>query len=81
MTEIQDQSKPSSELFKPYFDTVFEAFGPDRIMFGSDWPVALMGGDHFQWLEILKSLTTHLSKAEQYAIFESSCRTFYSLKP
>ena len=31
--------------FKPYLDVVFDAFGPDRLMFGSDWPVCLAGCD------------------------------------
>jgi len=36
--------------FRPFFDAVFEAFGPDRLMFGSDWPVCLVAEEYHRWL-------------------------------
>src|ERR1700722_482349 len=40
---------------KPYLDVVFEAFGPDRVMFGSDWPVALLAGTYRQVFELVRA--------------------------
>src|SRR6266700_100270 len=39
--------------FKPYLDLAFETFGPDRLMFGSDWPVCLLAGTYRQVMEIV----------------------------
>ena len=38
------------ELLRPYFDVVMEAFGPARLMFGSDWPVCLVAGEYARWI-------------------------------
>ncbi len=42
------------EQLQPYFDVVLEAFGTDRLMFGSDWPVCLVATKYKSWLEIVK---------------------------
>ena len=43
--------------FRPYLDIVFDAFGEDRLMFGSDWPVCLLGGDY---AEVVQLVTDYL---------------------
>src|SRR4029077_6262398 len=40
--------------FYPYLDTVFDAFGTDRLMFGSDWPVMLLSGIYVQWKSLIE---------------------------
>jgi len=78
-TEIRDNSVCSAGLLRPYFDTILEAFGPERIMFGSDWPVSLGVTPYAKWLECVKSLVCELSDSEQSAIFSTTASTFYRI--
>ena len=78
-TEIRDGSACNADLIRPYFDTVLEAFGPQRIMFGSDWPVSLGATPYAEWLASVKSLVSELSKSEQSAIFNTTALEFYRI--
>ena len=64
---------------RPYFDVVLNAFGPQRLMFGSDWPVLLVACDYTQWSGIVRSWINELSPAEQMAILSGTANTAYSL--
>jgi L-fuconolactonase len=67
--------------FRPYLDVVFEAFGPERLMFGSDWPVCTLAATYAQVVELIADYTRSLSQAEQTQIWgETACR-FYKLTP
>ncbi len=65
------------ELLKPYFDVVLETFGPDRIMFGSDWPVCLLQSTYTKWVETVSSFITPLTHAEQEAIMGGTAERVY----
>jgi len=78
-TEIRDSSACNSTILRPYFDTVIEAFGADRIMFGSDWPVSLGVTPYADWLNCVKELTNELSQSEQNAIYTNNASLFYKL--
>ena len=79
VTEIQDDSAFSAELIRPYFDTVLAAFGADRVMFGSDWPVSLSKASYKDWVVCVQSLITELSADEQQAILSQNATRFYRL--
>ncbi len=64
---------------RPYYESVLAAFGPDRLMFGSDWPVCTLGGSYGQVCELYRELTAELSPAEQDAIFDGTARRVYQL--
>jgi len=64
---------------RPYYETVLTAFGPDRLMFGSDWPVCTLGGSYGHVCELYRELTAQLSPAEQDAIFDGTARRVYQL--
>jgi L-fuconolactonase len=64
---------------RPYYERVLTAFGPDRLMFGSDWPVCTLGGSYGQVCEVYRELTAGLSPAEQDAIFDGTARRVYQL--
>ena len=68
-----------AEDFRPYFDVVTEAFGIDRLMFGSDWPVCLVASDYAAWFNVLKTYFASFSTEEQHAVFEGSARAVYGL--
>jgi len=65
--------------FEPYLDTIFEAFGPKRIMFGSDWPVCNVAGGYQQMLSVVKNYTSKLSADEQAQFWGINSIEFYKL--
>lgn len=67
------------KLIKPYLDVVFEAFGIDRIMFGSDWPVCLVAGDYAQVKGIVETYTEDFSDSEKNKVFGENATKFYSI--
>ncbi|BCM88245.1 hypothetical protein IAD21_00072 [Abditibacteriota bacterium] len=67
------------ESLKPYFETVLEAFGPSRLMFGSDWPVCLVACEYARWARIVREWATPLSSDEQDDLFENVARRVYRL--
>ena len=71
-------SADASDL-RPYYETVLAAFGPDRLMFGSDWPVSTLAAPYGGVCDLYRELTAQLSPAEQDAIFEGTARRVYRL--
>jgi L-fuconolactonase len=69
-----------AEDCKPCLDVVFEAFGADRLMFGSDWPVCLLAGTYRQVKDLLGDYTRHLSAADREKIFGLNAARFYGLR-
>jgi len=65
--------------FAPYLDSVTEAFGIDRIMFGSDWPVCLLAASYKQVVDIVKNYFSSFTNAEQQKIFGTTAIQFYNL--
>jgi L-fuconolactonase len=64
---------------QPYVDVLFEAFGPRRIMWGSDWPVLNVAGDYEGWFSVAQALTADLTDDERGRIFGGSAAEFYRL--
>lgn len=65
--------------FTPYLDVVVEAFGVDRLMYGSDWPVCLVAGGYERSLDILTQYFSLYSPAKQAAIFGENAAAFYNI--
>ena len=64
---------------QPYADVVLDAFGPDRVMFGSDWPVCLLAASYAEVVQTAETLTSGLSPAEADAVFGSTATRIYRL--
>ena len=64
---------------RPYIEIVLEAFGPSRLMFGSDWPVCTLAGGYERAFKALAENTSDLSEAEQAAIWGETAKQFYNL--
>jgi L-fuconolactonase len=64
---------------RPYYQTVLAAFGPDRLMFGSDWPVSTLVAPYDQVCGLYRELTADLSAAEAAGIFDRTARRVYRL--
>lgn len=65
--------------FTPYLDVVFEIFGADRIMYGSDWPVCLVAASYEQQLGIVRQYLSSFSEAEKRQVMGENAKTFYNL--
>ena len=64
---------------KPFVEAALEAFGPDRCMYGSDWPVCELAGSYEQVHGALAEVLGPLSDDETHAIFEGTARRFYGI--
>ena len=64
---------------RPYVDHVLEAFGPDRILWGSDWPVVDLGGGLPGWIGITREILAGLSDGEAALIASGTARRVYRL--
>lgn len=65
--------------FRPYLDLVFDAFGPDRLMFGSDWPVCLLAAEYGRVVDLIQDYTGDLPPAERNQVFGGTAARFYGL--
>lgn len=64
---------------RPAVDHALDVLGPDRLMFGSDWPVCLLAGGYGRWLATARDLLSGLSTAEQAAVWAGTARRAYGL--
>ena len=64
---------------KPYVDHVLAAFGPDRVMWGSDWPVCRLRAEYVGWHQAAQTLTAHLPAEARAQIFGGTAQRFYRL--
>jgi len=65
--------------FYPYLDVVFESFGTDRILFGSDWPVMLLSSTYNKWKNLLEKYMLQFSDEEKQKVFDTNAIKFYNL--
>lgn len=66
--------------FTPYLDVVFEAFGAERLMFGSDWPVCMVAGGYGKMISIVEEYTQkHLTEHQNAKFWGGNTMLFYSL--
>jgi L-fuconolactonase len=64
---------------RPYLDVAVEAFGPERLMAGSDWPVCLVGTSYGAWFGMLEEYFLGFSEAEREAVFGETASYVYGL--
>jgi L-fuconolactonase len=67
------------ETLKPYLDVAVEAFGPERLMAGSDWPVCLVASGYARWFEVLRNYFGGFSEAERARVFGGTAIEVYGL--
>jgi len=77
-TEADWANWTESQLI-PYLDVALEAFGPDRLMFGSDWPVARLAVEYGPWVKLMTTYLSKLSLSEQAAIWGENAIQAYKL--
>ena len=79
MVTEADWKNWKQEDFVPYLDTVVDAFGINRIMFGSDWPVCLVASSYEKVVGIVQQYFSKFSQAEQELFFGKNAIQFYDL--
>jgi L-fuconolactonase len=77
VTEAAPGAQPAA--YRAYADAVLDAFGPARLMFGSDWPVCLLASDYAGVVELAETLVAGLSGPEQAAVFATTATRVYKL--
>jgi len=65
--------------FKPYVNHIIEIFTPQRLMFGSDWPVSTLGGTYSEIIELAETLTSDLTPSEAEFFWHKSAAAAYRL--
>ncbi|MDJ0766927.1 MAG: amidohydrolase family protein [Myxococcota bacterium] len=67
------------EDFRPYLDIVFSAFEPNRLMFGSDWPVCLLAASYDEVVGLVNDYSRHLSETDRRSLFGGTAQSFYGV--
>src|SRR5271165_125381 len=78
VTEADWQTWTEADIH-PYLDTVFDAFGVERLMMGSDWPVCLLATEYAQWFGFLDRYTATLSEHEREQFCGGTANRAYRL--
>ncbi|MDA3628523.1 amidohydrolase family protein [Saccharopolyspora oryzae] len=79
VTEDDWARQPDPVRLAPYAEVVLEAFGPRRLMFGSDWPVCLLAAEYGQVIDVAKQLTADLDDRQRSAVFDRNAREVYDI--
>ena len=74
-----DHATWTVDQLRPYARTLFDAFGADRVMFGSDWPVCLLAGSYDDVIAAAEVLTGRLDATEQAAVFGRTAERWYRI--
>jgi L-fuconolactonase len=67
------------EDFWPYLDHITKSFTPNRMMFGSDWPVCLLAATYKQSIDLVEEFTSKFSESEKNAFWAATANTAYGL--
>lgn len=78
VTEVRDP-KWTVDLLRPYWDVVLDAFGADRLMFGSDWPVCLLRSSYADWVAAVSVFASELSREQQAKFWGGNANRAYKL--
>jgi L-fuconolactonase len=79
VTEVRD-ARWAPDLIRPYLDTALEAFGPSRLMFGTDWPVCLLRCGYADWANTVDAYVGCLTADEQAAIMGGTAARVYRVE-
>jgi L-fuconolactonase len=78
VTEVRDPGW-SPALLQPYVDVALEAFGPSRLMFGTDWPVCRLKCEYAEWVDAVRAFVAPLSPDERAAILGGTAQRVYGV--
>jgi L-fuconolactonase len=79
MVTEADWNTWTPEKLRPYLDVTVEAFGPRRLIAGSDWPVCLVASSYERWWHVLREYFAGFSESEQASVFGGNAIQVYGL--
>lgn len=81
LSGLVTEAKPDWQAhdLAPYITHLCKEFGPNRLIFGSDWPVLTLASDYSRWIETVRLAVSHWSQAQQAALFGGNASRFYRL--
>ncbi len=74
-----DVSSWTPAMLQPYLDVVLDTFGPQRLLFGTDWPVCLAGVAYSRWKQLIESALSSFSTSERAAVMGGNAVRLYRL--
>ncbi len=77
VTEARADWTPAD--LSPYLEHLLGSFGPERLIFGSDWPVLTMAGDYSDWFDTVNQAIRHWTQQQQAAVLGGNASRFYRL--
>jgi L-fuconolactonase len=82
LSGVVTEARPGWQVdeLRRYAEHVIECFGPDRVAWGSDWPVMLLNADYARWLDAAKQLIAPLSASQQAGIMSRNAVSLYRLQ-
>lgn len=69
----------TTQSLRPYVEHILDCFGPDRVMWGSDWPVCRLRAEYEDWHAAAVDLTAELSDTDRAAVFGATASAFYQI--
>lgn len=78
ITEANHETWSTDDL-RPYIDHLLNTFGPQRLMYGSDYPVLNLAGNYKRWFDTLRDILSDLSNDEKVAIYFETAKAFYEI--
>jgi L-fuconolactonase len=78
LTEAGTRGSPAE--LAPYVQHVLRWFGPDRVLWGSDWPVLNLAGDYARWLELARDLVDRFAPGARGRVFGATAQRLYGLE-
>ncbi len=78
VTEADHEAWTEDQL-RPYIERVIQVFGPDRLMFGSDWPVMRLATDYVRWVEIVDRALSGFGAADRHKVFIENAMRVYRI--
>ena len=79
LTTEADWEQWTAADLKPYFETVLESFGPNRVIFAGDWPVCTLATEYQRWVGTVAELTSLLSAEDSAKLFCSNAERIYRI--
>ncbi len=80
LTELDARKSPDPQtVLQRYVDVLLETFGPDRLMWGSDWPVVTLASDYLRWHNLAEILLDQIGQSERNKVFGGTASDFYGL--
>jgi L-fuconolactonase len=78
VTEVRDRTW-SADVLHPYLDVALDAFGPSRLMFGTDWPVCRLRCEYAEWVDAVRAFVSPLPPGERAAILHDTAARVYGV--